>query len=186
MFIDGILQLPHAHVAPKPDAHQHAPASPDFSREAAEAVEYEGLPPLEPKRRAEIVIFTNVSSFWTKDAAGALADLFALDSTARSAGAPSTVVVSQGRVICADRTATCATYLASADAEVLDLQGGAIQPGLVSYGSSLGLAEIAMEPSTADGPVVDPLDPAQPPLLGNAGYIGRAADGLQFGTRNAL
>lgn len=188
VFIDGILQLPHAHVAPKPAAHQHAPTSPDFSREASEAVKYEGLPPLEPTRREGVVVFTNVSSFWTKDAAsGALVDVFAPRST--SADTARTVVVSQGRVVCAERgAASCATYLSSpgADTEVLDLQGGAIQPGLVSYGASLGLAEIAMEPSTGDGPVIDPLDPHQPPLLGNAGYVARAADGLQFGTRNAL
>ncbi|KAI0630254.1 hypothetical protein C8Q77DRAFT_1137203 [Trametes polyzona] len=188
VFIDGIQQLAHPHLAPKPAAHQYAPSSPDFSRETAEALEYEGLPPLEPKKHTGVVVFTNVSNYWTRAGAdGTISDLFKPDASgAAQPERQGMVVASQGRVLCAERGNACASFLSSPEATTIDLQGGAIQPGLTTYGSSLGLADIAMEPSTGDGLVVDPLDPNQPPIFGPAGYIARAVDGLQFGTRNAL
>ncbi|KAI0645593.1 hypothetical protein C8Q79DRAFT_1010536 [Trametes meyenii] len=191
VFIDGIQQIAQPHYAPKPIAHQRAPSPPDFTHEAAEAVKHEGLPPLAPARRPGVVIFTNVSRYWARDASGdAIVNLFAAEPggfDAVNRGALGTVVFSQGRLVCSGRVdASCVTYLANADATIIDLQGGVIQPGLVGVGSGLGLSEIALEPSTGDGIVVDPLDPNQPPLLGTGGYIARAADGLQFGTRNAL
>ncbi|KAI0355579.1 hypothetical protein OH77DRAFT_1424515 [Trametes cingulata] len=190
VFIDGIPQLSHPHVAPKPAAHQHAPSSPDFSDEIKRAIEYEGLPPLEPIRREDVVVFTNVSSYWVRNSAeGAMVDVFASSSRdSESAGVlpkgRGIVVASRGRVVCSGYDADCASYLSSPHAKVINLQGGAIQPGLTSSGSSLGLSEIAMEPSTGDGLVLDPLTSNQPHLLD--GYISRAVDGLQFGTRNAL
>ncbi|KAI0769727.1 hypothetical protein BD413DRAFT_613748 [Trametes elegans] len=189
VFIDGISQLPLAHLAPKPSANQHAPSTPDFSRETKEAIEYEGLPPLEPYRRADVVVFTNVSNYWDRDeASSGIVNL--LSATGLSAGnpaSPGVVVASRGKIICAGRSTDCATFVPkNADTSIIDLQGGAVQPALVSYGTALGLAEIALEPSTGDGPVTDPLDPRQPALLGASGYVARAADGLQFATRNAL
>jgi hypothetical protein len=49
----------------------------------------------------------------------------------------------------------------------------------------LGLQEIAGEDSTGDGAVFDPLSMEMPTILGEHTLI-RAADGLQFGTRDAL
>ncbi|KAI0374139.1 composite domain of metallo-dependent hydrolase [Pilatotrama ljubarskyi] len=190
VIIDGIPQLSHPHVAPKPAEHQHAPSPPDFSEEAKRAVEYEGLPPLAPTRREEVVVFSNVSSYWVRHhVEEPMVDLFASPSV-ESEDAPSkargVVVVSRGRVICSGRVGVgqCATYLSGPGAQFVNLQGGAIQPGLTSSGSSLGLSEIAMESSTGDGLVVDPLTVNQPTLIDS--YVARAVDGLQFGTRNAL
>jgi hypothetical protein len=68
------------------------------------------------------------------------------------------------------------------DAERVDLDGGAISPGLVAYGAPLGLTEIEAEPSTNDGHA-----PAElPELLGGESAILSASDGLQFGGRDAL
>ncbi len=95
------------------------------------------------------------------------------------------MVVQDGSVICVSRGPTCNEHFARPNGEIVDLQGGAIQPGLVAYGTALGLTEIAMEPSTSDGFVKDPLE-GQPPLFGAGGYVAKAVDGLQFGTRDAL
>jgi len=57
-------------------------------------------------------------------------------------------------------------------------------PGLVSYGSDLGLSHIAMESSTSDGPAPDPLSANPPATLGDT--VIRAVDGLVFESRNAL
>ncbi|KAJ8496472.1 hypothetical protein ONZ51_g1109 [Trametes cubensis] len=182
VFIDGIPQLPNAHVAPKPAEHQRAPSTPDFSHEAAVTLKYDGLPPLTPKRKEGVVVFTNVTKFWQADASqDDVVDVFG----GHHPGDPGVVAVERGRVVCAGSHSVCASRLAPADAEVVDLQGGAVQPGLTSYGSSLGLAEIALESSTGDGRVNDPLEPNQSALLGLGGYLAKAADGLQFGTRDA-
>jgi hypothetical protein len=74
-----------------------------------------------------------------------------------------------------------------ADATVIDLEAGSISPGLVSFGSPLGLEHIQAEQSTTDGPVFDPLSRnGVPDILGGDGAIIRAADGLLFQTRDAL
>ena len=65
--------------------------------------------------------------------------------------------------------------------EFVDLEGGSLAPGLTSYGSSLGLEEIIIEPSTNDGDVFDPLaDENLPSVLGKDTAIIRAVDDLQF------
>lgn len=60
-----------------------------------------------------------------------------------------------------------------------------LSPGLVSYGSPLGLEEIQGERSTHDGVVLDPLSSHIPNLLaGNEVML--AVDGLQFAGRDTL
>ncbi|EJF65056.1 hypothetical protein DICSQDRAFT_132576 [Dichomitus squalens LYAD-421 SS1] len=183
VIIDGILQISHPHTVVKPASHQQAPSAPNWDRETAQALEYNGLPPLEPRHRDQSVIFTNVSHFWSPTAESVI------DLLAESAGAnsqPSGIVVVQGgRVVCFGRNSSCDVYHSLPDAETISLQGGAIQPALVAYGTGLGLTEIAYEASTSDGYITDPLD-SQPPLFGPGGYIAKAVDGLQFGTRDAL
>ncbi|KAH7091723.1 composite domain of metallo-dependent hydrolase [Auriculariales sp. MPI-PUGE-AT-0066] len=60
VFIDGIPQLknPHAIATTKP---QQAPSPPNWDQEAAAVLEYQGTPPLAP-RRAASVAFVNVGS----------------------------------------------------------------------------------------------------------------------------
>ena len=184
VVIDGILQFPRPHIAPKPAARQHAPRTPSYDDERAQALEFDGLPPLEPKNHRSLVVFTNVSRFWTRDISdGGVVDLFA-DRQSLHGEAYGIVAVNEGRVICSGAAASCVTYL-TATPTVIDLQGGAFQPGLVSYGADLGLLEIAAEPSTRDGYVDDPLD-GQPGIFGPGGFVAKAVDGLQFGTRDAL
>jgi hypothetical protein len=57
---------------------------------------------------------------------------------------------------------------------------------LTSYGSPLGLEEIADEPSTTDGGLYDAFVSNIPRILDDSGGILRAMDALMFGTRNAL
>ncbi|KAJ7454750.1 carbohydrate esterase family 9 protein [Mycena latifolia] len=182
VFIDGIPQLDNAHVLTKPEAFQRAPATPDFDEEAREAVEYEGLPPLEPtsviKRR---VVFTNVRAVFVpgSGAEGVEERFAAVDDSALG-----TVVTEGGRITCVGECASVAN--ADADADIVDLQGGAISPGLMSFGSPLGLEHIQAEDSANDGAVYDALTNGVPEILGGDGVMIRAADGLLFGTRDAL
>ena len=69
---------------------------------------------------------------------------------------------------------------------VIDLRGGAIVPGLMSFGPSLGIEEIESEPSTGDGVRFDAVKMDVPKVVGDVGGLVRVSDALQFGTRNAL
>ncbi|KAL5494800.1 hypothetical protein ACEPAI_262 [Sanghuangporus weigelae] len=177
VFIDGIAQLKSPHVVAKSEYLQQVPKAPNFDEETKKTIEYEGLPPLLPRNASSesIVIFTNVSYVWS------------LDSTTGEFQSTATedhgVVVSKaGEIIC---KGSCASFLFSDDVIFIDLEGGSIAPGLVSFGSDLGLQEIGMEDSTTDGTVLDVFLQNIPKILGENPVI-RAADGLLFATRNAL
>ncbi|KAI0635342.1 carbohydrate esterase family 9 protein [Trametes polyzona] len=177
VWIDGVAQLDAPHLISKPDALQKRPATPNFDKEAKEALKYEGLPPLEPKpSNARTVVFTNVSSVYLREGA-------TVKEVYSAFAEPTTVVVREGRLAC---VGACQLSEAGEDAEYIDLEGGAVSPGLVSVGSPLGLEEIRSEPTTRDGVVLDPLAQVVPEIAGGGGALIRAADGLLFGTRDAL
>ncbi|KAH9948084.1 hypothetical protein B0H21DRAFT_848524 [Amylocystis lapponica] len=155
VIIDGILQFPAPYAVAKPPSHQAAPHTPDFTREAAETVEHEGLPPLAPRlSTAGTVVFTGVADVWAR--------------TTNISSEPITNTLAD-------------MPLASSSSPA-----GASSPGLTVFTSSLGLEEIVLEPSTRDGPVLDPLAHTPPSVAGGAGYLPRALDGLQFASRTAL
>ena len=61
VFIDGIAQLDDAFVSEKPAIFQKVPKTPNFDREAENAIKYDGLPPLAPEKTISgTVIFINV------------------------------------------------------------------------------------------------------------------------------
>ncbi|KAJ7164022.1 carbohydrate esterase family 9 protein [Mycena crocata] len=178
VLIDGIPQLTSPYVLEKPETFQRSPPVPNFDKEAKEAVEYDGLPPLTPTTiTSQPVVFINVRSVFAHGAAGVEEQFSVPDSSTLG-----TVVAENGRIIC---NGVCAMDVANAT--VIDLHSGSISPGLVSFGSPLGLEHIAAEDSTVDGPVYDPLSPnGVPAIVGGDGAIIRAMDGLMFQTRDAL
>ncbi|TFY56157.1 hypothetical protein EVJ58_g7809 [Rhodofomes roseus] len=182
VIIDGIPQLNPSYPAIKPASSQQAPHTPNWDEEAKTTLEHEGLPPLEPAQSTEgVVVFTNVTSAWVRDTGDSeIVNLLA------ATGVIGTVVVRAGRVVCHGSMYDCVSYTSSAEATHVDLQGGALQPGLITSGSAIGLQEIAMEVSTTDGETYDPLSVDVPAIAGGLGYMPRAVDGLQFGTRDAF
>lgn len=153
------------------------PKTPSFDKEAADAVKYDGTPPLASARTTERVTFINVKNLWTKDSNGKIVNAF---STQQSG----VVHVTAGQI-------TSSGSMGSPRAKrhvgngglVVDLAGGSISPGLVSYGAPLGLGDIVMEPSTQDGRGYDWLLPASSIL---DGIEVKAMDGLVLGTRDEL
>jgi hypothetical protein len=176
VIVDGIQQLAHAHNAKsKPIELQKAPPTPNWDEEAAAAVKYEGLPPLTPKKSLTgTVMFTNVSTLWTRQAGGG-----AFASTTEVPGA---VVVSEGEIVC---VGSCQSFASRAEEQV-DLAGGSLAPALISYGSAVGLQEIPSESTTQDGLAPDALLGRPGSLIGGEGVLSHAVDGLQFGGRDAL
>lgn len=181
VFIDGIPQLESPHVVPKPASFQRTPKVPNFDKEAADAVKYEGLPPLAPSKSSpSSVIFTDVKSVFMR-AGGAVHEVYTAQDAELGA-----VIVENGAVTCSGTYASCVTPNLLAHAEIVNAKGGSISPGFTSFGSNLGLGEIGAEPSTMDGYVFDPLVQKVPAILGGDGAVIRAVDGLTFGTRHAL
>ncbi|KAJ3528819.1 hypothetical protein NMY22_g9254 [Coprinellus aureogranulatus] len=188
VVIDGIPQLGHAFVTKKPDNFQKLPRVPNFREEAAKAVLYEGLPPLEPEKSLvdKVTVFLNVKGLVQRTKDGLKAT--ELQTSFDEANAGGIVVIEQGKVVCAGGAAICGLQNLQArnDVESVDLEGGSIVPGLTTYGSLLGLEEIKLEPSTNDGGILDPLTDNIPALVGGDTAIIQASDGLKFGTRDAL
>ncbi|EJD04405.1 composite domain of metallo-dependent hydrolase [Fomitiporia mediterranea MF3/22] len=185
VFIDGIAQFGDTYAPPelKSEDFQKSPETPGFDKEVEETLKYDGLPPLEPQRSiAGIVVFTNITSITVRGTQGGSPVLrtFELDvDTQRGV-----LVSCAGKVDCVGTWSECSHFLEQRDAVEINLKGGAISPGLISFGSALGLEEIQGEVSTKDGTVFDPLDKDIPNILGDGPLI-HAADGLQFATRNA-
>lgn len=124
-------------------------------------------------------MFVNVAGTWIRQF-GRLRRVF------NSNKASGVVVIRGGKLVCAAEGTICADYRAVSEAHFVDLEGGVVGPGFASAGSSLGLQEIAMEASTTDGIVFDPLLRPVPSILGGDYTLVRAVDGLQFATRDAL
>ncbi|KAJ7078720.1 hypothetical protein B0H15DRAFT_1025782 [Mycena belliarum] len=185
VYIDGIPQLFSPATLHKPAPFQDVPRTPSWEQEVKDTIKYEGLPPLTGTSMKGTVLFVNVSQVWTRaDSAAGVAPLLGSED-----GAPNwQVLVERGAIACFtpanDVHGNCATRGYSRDAQVVDLAGGALMPGLTTFGSDLGLSEIMLEPSTTDGRVFDPLTMAVPSILGDS--VIRAVDGLQFGGRNTL
>lgn len=182
VFIDGIPQLSQPYVTRKPNVFQHTPAVPNFDKEAKAAVDYEGLPPLKSKKAgSELVLFTNVKSVFTRSGFE-ITETFSVQDNEELG----IVVVRDGKIVCSGSSAACFTSSLAHEAEIIDLRGGSISPGLTTFGSPLGLVEIDAEASTNDGLVFDPLVDRVPSIVGGDAALVRAVDGLQFGGRNAL
>ena len=183
VFIDGIAQIVGPHIFSKSVSAPKVPKTPDFENEAKEAVDFEGLPPLGPKESTpQTILFTNLTNSWVRKG-NKIHSVFHDLTSAADRSEHGVVGVKAGSIICV--TAKECKHFKSIIDRVVDLEGGAIQPGLVSYGSNLGLQEIAMEKSTVDGLVFDPLVHAVPKILGEEAVI-RAVDGLRYQTRDSL
>ncbi|KAL1703300.1 hypothetical protein EV121DRAFT_281199 [Schizophyllum commune] len=165
VFVDGVAQLDHPAAATHKDKTlQIMPAVPDWTDEAANTVEHEGLPPLAPENiKNQAVVFTGVREIITYNGT----------TVASASAADLTVIARDGAIICAG--VHCAATPDAIGARIVDLEGGSLSPGFVTFGTPLGLAEISSDPSTADGPVGDV-----------GAVVPRAVDGLLFGTRDAL
>ncbi|KAG7444373.1 carbohydrate esterase family 9 protein [Guyanagaster necrorhizus] len=182
VYIDGIAQIEEPYSNPKPSQLQSVPKTPNFDKETAETLKHDGLPPLETKQTtSETVVFVNVSDVYIRDHHRVKHTFSAQNSN--EAGV---LVVEAGKTICSGVEATCLAESSYDDAVVVDLAGGSVAPGLVSFGSALGLGHIAGEASTNDGPVIGPLLSKVPSILGGDDAVIRASDGLQFAARDSL
>lgn len=198
VWIDGILQVP---VPPKKGdipgevivgkgkegrEWREVPHVPNWDEERKRAIEWEGLPPLEAVKKDEKVVFTNVRDVWTRRADGTVGKSFSARSDSVDDSDMGVVLVENGKITCAGTATTCVPTSYTSSSNVVDLHGGSISPGLMSFGSRLGLEEIAYELSTGDGTQYNPFVKNIPEILGDVSGVLKAMDALQFATRDAL
>jgi len=156
---------------------RRAPKVPNWDKERNETVLWDGLPPLKGSKR-DHVVFTNVKKFWKRGLGGKIMDALEDDTPGNGA----TVIVEGGKISCLGDT--CIST--DTEATAVDLKGGSIAAGLMTFGSLIGTEEIASELSTGDGQPYDAMIEDVPAILNDVGAITKAADALMFGTRNAL
>lgn len=204
VLIDGMPQLgPHAPV-PSPElprskdhgalAEKHgsepaapsAPRSADFAAEITEVknsydeiIAFEKLAfPSAKEATKNCTVFTNVSQHFFRTSASNKP----IASTTYSPTALGSVVVADGKILCSG--STCAAP-AHASCGTIDAKGGVILPGITSFGSNLGLTDIASEPEASDGYSLEPLTSSnaimQTTEYLHNGLTVRAVDGLQWG-----
>jgi hypothetical protein len=182
VFIDGISQLESPKSIKKPAEFQVLPRVPNFDKERKDAIKYEGLRPLRPSKKAKSAIFFNVRAVYEQDRVTRklVSKQMSQDT------APEMVVVHNGEIICQGVEAQCSEYQKQHSTfETIDIEGGVIAPGFLSYGGSIGLTEIEAESSTNDGVAFAPFKEKVPEIIGNEPLM-RAADGLQFNGRDTL
>lgn len=188
VYIDGIPQLESPFSVQKPQKFQEAPKVPNFDKEAEDAVKYEGLPPLltEKNRLKGDVIFANVKSVYMP-VRSRISHSRLFRGAVDGGVFPPSVLVQKGRITCMGRCMEEEVMVRTENVTIIDLEGGALSPGLVSFGAPLGLEEIQAETSTNDGTVIDPLTMVTPKILDDAeGGVVRAVDGLAFMGRDTL
>ncbi|KAF8826905.1 hypothetical protein HHX47_DHR5000901 [Lentinula edodes] len=193
VWIDGMKQIPLTKESGRstystgtgpeevvePDkTRMEAPGQPSYEKERQDTVDWDGLPPLKGRGEGNRVVFRNVKEVWTRGR-NSIDESFVADEDEFGI-----VVVEQGRIICAGSADDC---IISGDERTVDvdLHGGSISPGLLTFGSPLGLEEIASEPSTTDGRLFNSLAVDIPSVFHDVGGIVRAVDALMFDSRHA-
>ncbi|WWC90877.1 uncharacterized protein L201_005814 [Kwoniella dendrophila CBS 6074] len=187
-FIDGIPQIINPIIHKKPKQSQDIPKENDkhkWDKEIQEAIQTRGEPDLRSKKSVKNVIFHNVGEFHLtpQEITTSKKSESDLDLNAFNQG-KGTVVVENGEIICAG---TCASEVEQSKSgfefEIVNLQGGAITPGLITVGSYVGILEIRQEKATGDGSAIDPL--SEDSEITN-GLLAHAVDGAQFGGKDEL
>jgi len=186
VWIDGLPQIPvprnkhhpvQVGVGKDGEQWRRAPKVPNWDKERNKTVLWDGLPPLEGSKR-DHVVFMNVKKFWKRGPGGKIIDVLEDDTPGNGV----TVIAEGGKISCLGN----ACVSTDREATAVDLKGGTIAAGLMTFGSLLGTEEIASELSTGDGRAYDAMIKDVPAILDDKGAIIKTRDALMFETRNAL
>lgn len=187
VFIDGEAQLDHPHASGDDVTHtkpQSAPRQPDYSTEIQRVHKAEpavadarALAFPTPSEYVESAVLFNVKSFYHRRNNGSSTRIVAEHFD----NASGVLVYHGGSLVCVG-TADCLA-LAPHKAQRVNTHGGTIVPGLISYGGTLGLADIPAEDSAKAGQ--DPSAVNEYAELQKR-IIPRAVDALTWGGHDML
>ncbi|ESK94416.1 carbohydrate esterase family 9 protein [Moniliophthora roreri MCA 2997] len=159
-------------------AWRKTPIQPNYDMERKSAIKNEGRPFPSHIIKGKVV-FMNVKEVWNRKRGGYIEELFPAGQRGLCV-----VVVEKGKITCLGEGKECSS--AAEDAQTtIDLDGGSISPGLLTFGSRLGLEEMASEPSTGDGMPYNAFAADVPRILQDVGGLVKASDALMFGTLHA-
>jgi hypothetical protein len=187
VWIDGLLQIPvprnkdhpvQVGIGKNGESWRRVPRVPNWDEEREQTVLWDGLPPLQGIQRENQVVFTNVKNFWKRVFDGEVVNALGDDTSENGV----TVVVDGGKITCLGESCVAP----NGEVTTVDLKGGSISPGLLTFGSVLGTEEIASELSTGDGEQYDAMLKDVPEILNDVGAVSLTMDALMFRTRNAL
>ncbi len=178
-YVDGIAQIDSPVVIAKGEELQKIVPETDVKKAAALAVKYRGDPPLSAPMQAKNVVFSGVSALYLKGDDSDKIEEMAFASAANG-DTHATVVIEDGEIRCAGSDCVVTQGL---DFEMIDLKGGSISAGLITYGSYLGLMEIRQESSTTDGTIYDTLSQVSPLV---DGMVVKGSDGAIFDGKDQL
>ncbi|KAG8977393.1 hypothetical protein FRC05_001791 [Tulasnella sp. 425] len=184
VFIDGIPQIEKSVKVPKPEALQQPPKTPNWDKEAKEAVKYRGLPPLKGDNAEEVILY-NIKSAWERQSSGRFVEVQAEPQVTKDNRTwyDSIMHFAEGELVCSSfRPDLLCLQDRLPDVPKIDLEGGSVGPGLTSFGGYLGVVEIDQEPSTNDGYSYGPFDKEFEVVAD----LSRAVDGLSFEGRDML
>jgi len=134
VYVDGIPQLSSPHLVPRSASDQQIPLSADYAQEIAEVVSSHGEFKFEPRKRVKNAVFLNVKSVVLREGGGLKEIYSSKDASGLKRGEEdgTRVVMRNGRLDC---VGLCAMSVEEElEAEVVDLKGGSIAPGLTSIG----------------------------------------------------
>jgi imidazolonepropionase-like amidohydrolase len=169
VYIDGIAQLDDPKTVLKPHLQEVPPAGSAHGWKTA--LETRGDPPLRSHKTAKNVAFTGVSATYLRSDNG-IKEVMLSGSDLQQ----KRVIIIDGRIDC---VGDCPVDTAN-DFDIIDLKGGAITAGLLTYGSYLGLMEIQQERSTTDGKIPDVFGESNAFL---STIVSKGADGALFDQR---
>lgn len=174
VFIDGVKQFDQPHVVERPFDQSIPPSASDSASRSTAINRVTGKLSYAPIRVVEEVVFTNVRSVYEVNKENRVTQTFG-DVGLQPGRA--NVVVRDAVVVC---TGSCRDFTAGIE-NVVDLRGGSLIPGLVTYGGTLGVSEIGPEPSTNDGIGHDVLAGGVPAVL--KGDLIRGVEALSLGQK---
>jgi hypothetical protein len=121
VWVDGIPQIDLPFSNQKPVSFQKPPATPNFDREAYEAIKYNGLPPLQMQRaKSDVVIFLNVTNVFVRRQ-GSIHEIYSGTNASSR-----TVVVERGVIVCDGSELSCQRNYDGINAEWVNLEGGSL------------------------------------------------------------
>lgn len=124
-YIDGIPQIMNPQGLMKDTVFQRPPPTPNFDKEAADALKYDGLPPLTgvfPHRKT--VVFKNLTSIYIRNE-DKITQVF--QSEDKVAGG--IAVIHDGSLACFDSSTGCLNYHNIDTKDWIDLRGGSLSSG---------------------------------------------------------
>lgn len=133
VWIDGMLMVNSSGSA-RPSSPRLRSVMPSWAKERDAARIWDGLPPVGGGKQTGTVVFKTVNTLWTRKNGQIKEDKSLHSKDGVGSKRYGTVAVNDGKITCVGRC--------QEEGETIDLEGGSISPGFMTFGSALGLSYV--------------------------------------------